>query len=84
MRRTWIWRYLNLLEAADGITVTALGDVFADRLNNVKDMLKEKHNQVVPDEACFVGFDAYQKVIDSGVDMVIRTTPPVFRPIHFQ
>ena len=33
---------------------------------------------------CFVGFDAYQKVIDSGVDMVIVATPPVFRPFHFQ
>ncbi|MBR4381234.1 MAG: Gfo/Idh/MocA family oxidoreductase [Bacteroidaceae bacterium] len=75
---------VNLLEAASGIIVTALGDVFADRLNSVKNMLKEKHNQVVPDAACFVGFDAYQKVIDSGVDMVILTTPPVFRPIHFQ
>ena len=73
----------NLLEAADGIVVTALGDVFADRLNNVKNMLAEKHGQQVPDEACFIGFDAYQKVIDM-VDMVILTTPPVFRPYHFQ
>ena len=73
----------NLLEAADGIVVAALGDVFEDRLNGVKNMLKENHNQAVPDEACFVGFDAYQKVIDM-VDMVILTTPPVFRPVHFQ
>ena len=56
----------NLLEAADGIIVAALGDVFEDRLNGVKNMLKDKHNQVVPDEACFVGFDAYQKVIDTS------------------
>ena len=32
----------------------------------------------------FVGFDAYKKVIDSGVDVVILTTPPLFRPYHFQ
>ena len=32
---------VNLLEAANGITVAALGDVFVDRLNTVKDMLKE-------------------------------------------
>ena len=32
----------------------------------------------------FVGFDAYKKVIDSGVDMVIIATPPVFRPEHFK
>ncbi len=74
----------NLLEAADGITVVALGDVFSDRLESVKKMLAEKYDQKVPDEGCFVGFDAYQKVIDAGIDMVILTTPPVFRPAHFQ
>ena len=75
---------MNLLDAADGITVTALGDTFADRLQSLKDALKEKRNQVVPDDKCFIGFDAYKKVIDSGVDMVICTTPPAFRPTHFQ
>ena len=33
---------INLLDAADGITVTALGDTFADRLNNLKNKLKEE------------------------------------------
>ena len=74
----------NLLEAANGIKVHALGDVFADRVENVRNNLKEKYNQEVPAENCFIGFDAYKQVIDSGVDMVILTTPPVFRPIHFQ
>jgi predicted dehydrogenase len=32
----------------------------------------------------FVGLDAYQKVIDSGVDVVLLTTPPGFRPQHFK
>ena len=73
----------NLLAAANGIKVTALGDTFADRLNGLKGSLA-KNGQVVADENCFVGFDAYKKVIDSGVDMVIIATPPAFRPIHFQ
>lgn len=30
----------------------------------------------------FAGFDGYQKVIDSGVDVVLLTTPPAFRPEH--
>ncbi len=75
---------VNLLNAANGIKVIALGDTFADRLQGLKKNLAEKHNQVVPDENCFVGFDAYKKVIDSGVDMVVIATPPVFRPVHFQ
>jgi predicted dehydrogenase len=44
--------------------------------------LTEK-GQAVADENCFLGFDAYRKVIDSGVDVVLLCTPPVFRPLHF-
>jgi predicted dehydrogenase len=46
-------------------------------------MRKEK-GQHIADENCFLGFDAYQKVIDSGVDIVLLCTPPVFRPLHFE
>ena len=74
----------NLFDAADGIRLTALGDVFPDRLEGLRKMAAEKLGQEVPDENCFIGFDAYQKVIDSGVDMIIDTTPPVFRPDHFK
>ena len=73
----------NLLNAANGIKVTALGDTFADRVEGIKNRLA-KDGHVVADDKCFVGFDAYKKVIDSGIDMVILTTPPAFRPIHFQ
>ena len=38
----------------------------------------------VTPETTFVGFDAYRKVIDSDVDMVILTTPPNFRPMHLR
>ena len=73
----------NLLEAANGIVVTAYGDVFADRIESCRKTVKENFGQDVPDANCFVGFDAYKKVIDM-VDMVILTTPPNFRPYHFQ
>ena len=75
---------INLLDAADGIKVVALGDVFADRLNEVRERLKNERQQEVPEDKCFVGFDAYKQVIDSGIDMVILTTPPVFRPEMFK
>ena len=74
----------DLLAAANGITITALGDVFPDRVQAAREAIAEKHGQEVPEDHCFTGFDAYQKVIDSGVDMVIVATPPVFRPTHFQ
>lgn len=75
---------IDLLDAADGITVHALGDVFQDRVDALREKLKTDRNIDVPAENCFTGFDAYKAVIDSGVDMVIMTTPPVFRPTHFQ
>ena len=38
----------------------------------------------MPPERRFVGFDAYKQAIDCGVDMVLLTTYPHFRPIHFE
>lgn len=74
----------DFLTAADNVTITALGDVFSDRLEHLRGELKDQYNVTVTDENCFVGFDAYQQVIDSGVDVVIVATPPAFRPLHFK
>jgi predicted dehydrogenase len=43
----------------------------------------QKRVKVDP-ERRFVGFDAYQKVINSGVDVVLLCTPPGHRPLHFE
>ncbi|MDR2917083.1 MAG: Gfo/Idh/MocA family oxidoreductase [Tannerella sp.] len=72
----------DFVAAGNGLTITALGDVFDDKLTICRQELRSKGIEV-PDENCFVGFDAYQKVIDSGVDVVLLCTPPVFRPMHF-
>lgn len=74
----------NFLKAAPNVTITAIGDVLPDRLASLRKTLAEKYNINLPDEMCFVGFDAYQKVMDSGVDAVILAAPPVFRPLHFK
>jgi predicted dehydrogenase len=69
------------------IKLYALGDVFEDHLRNCRESLrtnpncKEKFD--VADERCFVGFDAYQKVIDC-CDLVMLATPPGFRPLHIE
>ena len=75
---------INWLNAANGVTITALGDTFKDRLDSLHKKLKEEKNIDVPADKCFVGLDAYKQVIDSGVDVVIIATPPNFRPIHFK
>lgn len=74
---------MNFLSAGPNLRITALGDVFEDRLDSCRKKLLNKKNNEVADENCFLGFNAYQKVIDSGVDMVILATPPFFRPEQF-
>jgi predicted dehydrogenase len=74
---------LNFIEAGPNLRIAALGDVFRDRVESCREKLKQDKNVEVPEDNCFVGFDAFQKVIDSGVDVVILATPPHFRPEHF-
>ena len=74
---------VDFINAGDGLQIIALGDLFQDRLNISRAILKGKGQDIL-DENCFVGFDAYKKVIDSGVDVVLLCTPPVFRPEHFE
>src|SRR5205807_7648268 len=38
----------------------------------------------VPQDKQFTGFDAYQQVLQSGVDAVLLCTPPHFRPAHIE
>ena len=72
------------LQADANVSLTAMGDVFADRLEeSYKALMEEVPTKLKVDKATkFVGFDAYQKVIDSGVDVVLLATPPGFRPEH--
>ena len=74
----------NFLDAGPNLQITALGDVFQDKIDNCREQLKKEKNVEVPDDKCFVGFDSYQKVIDSGVDLVLLCTPPHFRPAHIE
>ena len=79
---------INCIESSPGVKIVALGDLFKDRLDGCLNGLAGNENakgriDVTPDR-CFVGFDNDEKVIASGVDMVILATPPGFRPAHFK
>ncbi|HMO65364.1 MAG TPA: Gfo/Idh/MocA family oxidoreductase [Verrucomicrobiota bacterium] len=74
------------LGTENNIVLHAMGDVFEDRLKGSLEALKKEHSErvmVTPDTS-FIGFDAVDKVIASGVDIVILTTPPGFRPYHIR
>jgi len=74
------------LYADQNVVLTAMGDAFAEPLQRSHDILQKMHpdKMKVTPEKCFVGLDAYQKVIDSGVDVVLLATPPGFRPVHLK
>jgi predicted dehydrogenase len=74
----------NFLDAADGVTVTALGDTFPDNVTRCADMLKERYNIDIPADKRFSGLENYKQVIDSDVDVVLIASPPFFRPEQFQ
>jgi len=74
------------MAAENNVVLTAMADVFEDKLKDSLEALRKQAPdkvKVEPDH-CFVGLDAYQKLIDSGVDVVLLTTPPGFRPIHLK
>lgn len=73
---------IDFLNAGPNLVIHSLGDVFQDRLDSCRAKIKETKGAEVADENCFTGFDAYEKVIDSGVDIVILACPPHFRPKH--
>lgn len=75
----------DVLNAAPNVKLVAMGDAFQDRLDDCQKYLSKFGDKVdVPEDRCFVGFDAYEKVIASGVDYVILATPPGFRPTHLK
>ncbi|HEX7757336.1 MAG TPA: Gfo/Idh/MocA family oxidoreductase [Niabella sp.] len=86
---------IQALSTKQNVKLVAMADAFKDRLdgcyktitaddmsdNGIKGNLKSKID--VPESNKFTGFDAYTKAIPLA-DVVILTTPPGFRPIHFQ
>lgn len=75
------------LSTEHNVKLVAMADVFVDRLEGSLSTLKEKFTGTdkiqVKDGNKFVGFDAYKEAM-AQADVVILTTPPGFRPIHFE
>lgn len=75
----------QFLSAGPNVSIVALVDIFEDRMNNCRKILKERHKNEVADEFCFFGFDAYKKVMEmSDIDVVLLCTPTHFRPEQFK
>jgi predicted dehydrogenase len=86
---------MQALLTKQNVKLVAMADAFKDRLDDcykslMQDDLSDsgvvgnvKNKMAVPEENKFVGFDGYKKAI-ALADVVILTTPPGFRPIHFE
>ena len=87
---------MQALNTKQNVKLVAMADAFRDQLDSCFESLNAEevssytgksasisHRIDVPEERKFVGFDAYKKAIELA-DVVILTTPPGFRPIHFE
>jgi predicted dehydrogenase len=74
------------LHADDYAELTAVADVAQSQVDHslatLKKISKIAPRVMVEQTNVFLGMDAYKKLIDSGVDVVLLATPPGFRPIH--
>ncbi|UCG15944.1 MAG: Gfo/Idh/MocA family oxidoreductase [Phycisphaerales bacterium] len=76
---------IDCVDSSPGVEIVALGDLFADRLDECRKRLADLGDKVkVTDDRCFAGFDAWQGVLSCDVDMVILAAPPAFRPLHLK
>ena len=76
----------NAMSAGKDVRLTALADTFKEQIDHSRKVLTKQfpEQMIVKEDQCFVGLDAYQQVIASDVDVVLLTTPPGFRPVHFR
>jgi len=75
---------INFLDAGPNLSIVAIADVFQDKIDGFRKKLKKERDAEVADENCFLGFDAYKRLLEMDLDLVILATPPYFRPEQFQ
>ncbi len=82
---------LNTASGADApshgaVRLIAMSDVFGDNVQRAYRSVKGKHAALVdvPRQRRFTGLNSYQGVLNSDIDLVFLTTPPGWRPLHFE
>ncbi|MDD2591111.1 MAG: Gfo/Idh/MocA family oxidoreductase [Fermentimonas sp.] len=75
----------QFLESGPNVSIVALADLFSDRMDTCRKILSDKFNNNVEDSRCFLGFEAYKKILEMpDIDIVLLCTPTHFRPEHFK
>src|SRR5690625_7093977 len=74
------------MNADPNVELVAMADIFDDQIESSLESLRQVHSDKinVPQERKFVGFDAYQKLMNEDLDVVLLASPPAFRPVHIE
>jgi predicted dehydrogenase len=65
--------------------LVAIADAFQDAIDvGLREFQAYGDKCAVDREHCFVGFDAYKRLLESDVDVVLLCEPPHFRPAHLR
>jgi len=77
---------ISCLNSSPEVELVAMGDLFEDRIEKSLNKLRRGVGDrvKVTRDNCFVGFDAFKKVIATDVHMVLLVAPPHFRPEHLK
>ena len=78
------------IKADDGAELVSMADITVERIDeslaSLEKFLKpEVRTRLKVEQAKkFAGLDGYEKLVNSGVDVVLLATPPGFRPLHLR
>ena len=78
---------IDCLNAAPGVEVVVMGDLFMDRIDSSLKRIREAHPDKVKvaKDKCFTGFDNYLKVTACpDVNLIVTAAAPGFRPLHLK
>ena len=76
----------DAMSADAGCRLTSVAEVFYDRMENGREQLKKEleAQYEVPEDQCFSGWDALDKLLQTDIDVVLLATPPGFRPAQME
>ena len=80
----------QMLEGNENVKLVAFADVFQDRVDLRRKQLENHPDPKIAakvdtdDDHCFVGFDAYKRILETDIDILIEGTLPYSRPKHVE
>jgi predicted dehydrogenase len=81
---------MQMLEGNENVLLVAMADLFQDRLDSSRKSIATHEDErirskcAVDDDHCFVGLDAYKRILATDIDIVIEGTLPYSRPRHVE